>query len=127
MHVGVIALAASTDVDATLVVLHLLLRFKSLLAFNGRTLEFVLVLHRKIVGVHLLGRFKHREPNLARLYQALDTTLVTEVGATKFETPLAVCDRLGARALVLGITEANEKGLSGQNGGPVLPSRISGI
>jgi hypothetical protein len=38
-------LAALADVDAALVILHLLLCFKSLLAFNCRTFKFVLVVH----------------------------------------------------------------------------------
>jgi len=51
-------LAALADMNAALVILHLLLRFKSLLAFNDRTLKFVLVLHIEIVRMHLFSRNK---------------------------------------------------------------------
>ena len=54
LHLDVLALTTAANVDAALVILHLLLRFKSLLAFNGRTFEFVLVLHRNVVRVYLL-------------------------------------------------------------------------
>ena len=38
-------LARTANVDAALVILHLLLRFKSLFAFNCRAFELVLVMY----------------------------------------------------------------------------------
>lgn len=120
LHFGVLTTLTAAQVDAALVVLHLLLRFKPLLAFGDRALKFILVLHRGIVRVKLLGRFEDRKADLARLYQPLYPTLVAEVRAAQFQTRLPLRGTpLGAWTLTVRICEANEKCRSGENARPL--------
>jgi len=102
-------LAALADVYAALVILHLLLGFKSLLAFNCRALKFVLVVHFQIVCVDCLSRFKSRIPNLASLHKALDTTLVPEVRTAHLLGRDFQGTALGGRTIIVGVGEAHEE------------------
>ena len=49
-------LRAETDVNTSLVILHLLFGLKSLLAFNCRTLKLVFILDRFIMIMDISGR-----------------------------------------------------------------------
>ena len=75
-------LACLANVNTALVILHLLLRFKSLLAFNSSTFKLILVLHSNIVKVHCFSCRKSRIPNFTGLHQPFYPTLIPEVGAT---------------------------------------------
>ena len=68
-------------VDATLMILKLLLCFKSLLAFCDFALKFILVLYRNIMLECLKGAPKCRISNLRSLYHSLDSTLIAKVRA----------------------------------------------
>ena len=102
-------LAALADVDAALMILHLLLRFKSLLAFNCRALEFVLVVHFYIVCVDRFTRFESTIPDLAGLHKPLNTTLVPEVWTAHLLGKRFQGTTLGGRAVIIGIREADEE------------------
>lgn len=54
--------------DATKVILHLLLSFESLLAILHLTLEFVFRNHLQVMQVDLIWSLKCREFDLAGLY-----------------------------------------------------------
>ena len=83
-------LRAATNVDAALMILHLLLGFKSLLALESRTFKFVLVMNGYIVLVDLLGRGKRRISDSARLHQPFYPTLVPEVRTAQLHLHILV-------------------------------------
>ena len=70
-------------------ILHLLFSFKSLLAFESSTFEFVLLVHKCIVFHHLFGRGESHITDLAGLNQSFDATLVAKVRAAQFKGCMA--------------------------------------
>ena len=68
-----------SDMNATLVVLKLLLGLEALLAARHFALKFILVLHSDIVQIGLHGIHKCRIAYLRCLDHAKDSTLVAEV------------------------------------------------
>ena len=109
-------LAAAADVDAALVVLHLLLRFKSLLAFNRGAFELVAARNGQIVSLDLRRRLECRVPHLGGLHQALDPTLVPEVRAPDFLALLREKAAFRGRAVHVRVREADKEHPRGKAG-----------
>ena len=86
-----------SHMNTALVILKLLLSFKSLLAPRHFALKFILVLHSDIVLMGLHGIFKGRIAYLRCLDHAKDSTLVAEVRAPQL---LLARPLLGTRLIV---------------------------
>ena len=67
--------------DATLMILQLLLSFESLLTFGSRTLELVFALNADAVISYMTCAIKGRVADLGGLNEPLGATFVSKVGA----------------------------------------------
>ena len=79
--IDLVHLLVSTDVDATQVILHLLLGLEPLVTVLDLTLEFVFIDDLQVMHVDLDWLLEGREFNLACLHESFDSALIAEVGA----------------------------------------------
>ena len=105
--------------DAALVILHLLLSFKSLFAFNSRAFEFVLVMNGYIMLVNFFWRQKHRKSNFRGLYHSLDTAFVSEMRAAESWSIGLIRGGSGGWTIRFWVSEAHLEDFLGKNLGPI--------
>ena len=74
----------AAEVNAVMMILHLLLSLKSLSTSVGHTLELIPAVHLSNVISDLFSGLELAETYLARLYMPLDATLIAEVRTAKF-------------------------------------------
>jgi len=101
-------------------ILHLLLSFKSLLAFYCSTFEFVLLVDQQIMFMDFLGWWECRISNLACLNQSFDATFVPKVRTAQLKGLAQLWATSGGWTLVIRVREAHKENFMPQNRGNLL-------